>query len=638
MKIWTRQFAVIAISLVLVSSGLGQSSNRDLSSLAEAFKPLVVQQDGRLKPFDTFARANLLVFNQKTKLVDISASEWLVELLLYPREAYRRPVFRERNVEVIQALGLEIDKKKDSSDREYHHYSFLQLSEALNNILDDIRAFASKPREELSPTEVALITLYQKTLSYYSLSRSFSGLTFDIEISDEQLASDLDLEGRSTMNYLQILELRETIAEKIEAISGMSSEERQQPYSMAVLYLTTQLQDKIRDTSSVSLKIIPTENDQDTSAWVSPWELLDGRTFSDWEKERINNVQTMVLAAKRGDASAVEEQISLISDQIDTRVPVGLELFYNKGDFFKRSITFYILSCIALWFSFAFWPKWLYRISFVSAIIGLVLHTIGIVIRCLIMARPPIATLYESVIFVGGIVVLCGVLVEWKRKDILGLFLAGVGGTILHFVGFSYAADGDTLGMLVAVLNSNFWLATHVVTINIGYGAALIAGLFAHAYLIVRLVNRASKERIKEIFSVCFGLTIVAIFFTALGTILGGIWGDQSWGRFWGWDPKENGALLIVLWLLIVLHGRLAGILKELGFTAGLALTPITVALAWFGVNLLQVGLHSYGFDDGVATNLFLFCGGETVFVVLITTLIYLKEKASPKTAAKSTA
>ncbi len=637
MSLSAKRLLAVLTTFVLTACLHGQSS-RDLSGLAEAFEPLIVQQDGRLKPFDTFARSNLLVFNQKSKLVDMSASEWLVELLLYPRESYRRPVFRERNVEVIQALGLEIDKKQDSSDRQYHHYSFLQLSEAFNNILEDIRAFASKPREELSATEVALITLYQKTLSYYALSRSFSGLVYDIEITNDQLASELGLEGRSSLNYVKVLELRNTIAEKIEAISSLSPEERQTPYPMAVLYLTTQLQDKIRDTSAVSLKIVPPEANQDTSEWMSPWDLLSGRPLSDWESERLEQIVSMTLAAKRGDASAVEDQISALRGEVTARVPVELELTYNKGNFFNRSVAFYIISCVSLWLSFAFLPKWLYRISLVSAVIGFLIHVVGILIRCLIMARPPIATLYESVIFVGGIVVLSGILVEVKRRDVLGLFLAGVGGTILHFVGFSYAADGDTMGMLVAVLNSNFWLATHVVTINIGYGAALIAGLFAHAYLIVRLVNRASKERIKEIFNVSYGLTIVAIFFTTLGTILGGIWGDQSWGRFWGWDPKENGALMIVLWLLIVLHGRLAGILKELSFTAGLALTPITVALAWFGVNLLQVGLHSYGFDDGVATNLFYFCGGELVFVAIFATAIYLKEKQQRPASSKSAA
>ena len=106
----------------------------------------------------------------------------------------------------------------------------------------------------------------------------------------------------------------------------------------------------------------------------------------------------------------------------------------------------------------------------------------------------------------------------------------------------------------------------------------------------------------------------MALFFTMFGTILGGIWADQSWGRFWGWDPKENGALLIVLWHLMVLHLRISGLIKPLGYAYAISLVNIVVAIAWFGVNLLNVGLHSYGFTDNVATNLILFIVFELVF------------------------
>ena len=193
------------------------------------------------------------------------------------------------------------------------------------------------------------------------------------------------------------------------------------------------------------------------------------------------------------------------------------------------------------------------------------------------------------------------------RADGIGIFIGSVGGSILHFVGFSYAADGDTLGMLVAVLDSNFWLATHVTTITIGYGASLAAGFIGHLYLIQNILNPSNNKKLKSIFNNLFGMTLFALFFTLFGTILGGIWADQSWGRFWGWDPKENGALLIVLWQLLMIHSRLAGIVKPPLFALGMGLNNIIVALAWFGVNLLQVGLHSYGFDDGVAKNLYIF-------------------------------
>jgi ABC-type transport system involved in cytochrome c biogenesis permease subunit len=252
------------------------------------------------------------------------------------------------------------------------------------------------------------------------------------------------------------------------------------------------------------------------------------------------------------------------------------------------------------------------------------LHTVGLILRGFIMLRPPVSNLYESVIFVCWVVVLIFIVIEWIRKDRIGILLGTFSGIILQFIGFSYAADGDNMGMLVAVLDSNFWLATHVVTITIGYGFAFAVGLIGHVYLIIQIFAPNEKSLLRNIFSVSRGILIVSIFFVVLGTILGGIWADQSWGRFWGWDPKENGALLIALWLLFTQHGRISGLLDPIAYSACLVITTITVALAWFGVNLLNVGLHSYGFTDSIAMNLLIFCSIEFVFAVVAMIFAYL--------------
>ena len=113
------------------------------------------------------------------------------------------------------------------------------------------------------------------------------------------------------------------------------------------------------------------------------------------------------------------------------------------------------------------------------------------------------------------------------------------------------------------------------------------------------------------------GTALVALLFAVAGTILGGIWADQSWGRFWGWDPKENGALLLVLWLLLVLHGRVAKKIRAIGTATCLVVGNVVVAITWFGVNLLNVGLHSYGFTESIAVNLAAFCSIELFFAVV---------------------
>ena len=138
------------------------------------------------------------------------------------------------------------------------------------------------------------------------------------------------------------------------------------------------------------------------------------------------------------------------------------------------------------------------------------------------MGRPPVSTLYESVIFVSFILLLLAITLEYFRADGLGVFIGSVGGSILHFVGFSYAADGDTLGMLVAVLDSNFWLATHVTTITIGYGASLVAGFIGHLYLIQNIIDPSNNKKLKSIFNNLFGMTLFALFFSLfLGLSLG---------------------------------------------------------------------------------------------------------------------
>ena len=117
-------------------------------------------------------------------------------------------------------------------------------------------------------------------------------------------------------------------------------------------------------------------------------------------------------------------------------------------------------------------------------------------------------------------------------------------------------------------------------------------------------------------------LNLIALFFMLFGTILGGIWADQSWGRFWGWDPKENAALLIVMWQILIIHLRISGLIKPLEFAFGMIISNIFLAFGWFGVNLLGVGLHSYGFTDSIATNLALFILFELWFAIGIYFLI----------------
>jgi ABC-type transport system involved in cytochrome c biogenesis permease subunit len=126
-----------------------------------------------------------------------------------------------------------------------------------------------------------------------------------------------------------------------------------------------------------------------------------------------------------------------------------------------------------------------------------------------------------------------------------------------------------------------------------------------------------SQETGKDLTRMTYGAICFALFFSFVGTVLGGLWADDSWGRFWGWDPKENGALIIVLWNAVVLHARWGGMVKDRGLAVLAVAGNIATSWSWFGVNELGAGLHSYGFTEGVTLALVAFIGSQLLLIGL---------------------
>jgi ABC-type transport system involved in cytochrome c biogenesis permease subunit len=177
---------------------------------------------------------------------------------------------------------------------------------------------------------------------------------------------------------------------------------------------------------------------------------------------------------------------------------------------------------------------------------------------------------------------------------------------------------GDTMAVLQAVLDTQFWLATHVVCVTFGYAATFMAGLFGLFYVLRGVLTKAlTPEMAKNLTRMTYGTICFAIFFSFFGTVLGGLWADDSWGRFWGWDPKENGALIIVLWNALVLHARWGGMVKDRGLAVLAIGGNIVTAWSWFGVNELRVGLHSYGFTEGALLVLGSFVLSQMIAIAL---------------------
>ncbi|TPW19552.1 MAG: cytochrome c assembly protein, partial [Elusimicrobia bacterium] len=283
------------------------------------------------------------------------------------------------------------------------------------------------------------------------------------------------------------------------------------------------------------------------------------------------------------------------------------EALFNAVSPFTLGMFLYVLVFLAACASWLAWPERLRSAAFWLMAVALLVHTGGVLGRMLIQGRPPVTNLYSSAVFVGwGAALLALGLEAFHRRG----WAAAVGSTVgfcTLLVAHHLAMSGDTMEMMQAVLDSNFWLATHVITITIGYSATFLAGALAIGWIVAASLGRLTKDASRALTQMTYGTLCFAMFFSFVGTVLGGIWADQSWGRFWGWDPKENGALLLVLWVAAILHARWSGLIRERGLMVMAVFGNVVTAMAWFGVNMLGVGLHSYGFMDKAVVWLALF-------------------------------
>ena len=601
-------FALVFLSIIFFDyKGL---KAKDLSE-----KNIPVQEGGRIKPLDTYARNQALAFYGKRKIKheEISAIDWMIDLFIHPEKGLEQKIFNIRSPDIVNALDLEWTNN-------FHKYSYSEIFPGIQNQLPLISNIFDKKEEDRDLFENQLVELYQNIMKYRQIASSLSCLLPMFTVYDPETAEKLHIEPGQFTSYAHIMSHRGSLFNVSQNILT-KSEESWTENEREVALLLYNLQQTSLDEFAQALKIIPPTKDDTTGLWISPWELLDGREIEPHQDRIMKSMEAYLVARYDNNSGAMSDALksyrtgllSLPGDRVKFSI-LEKETWLNKANLFTLSLVFYLFGFILLGISWMVQPILLKNVAYGSLISGFMLHTYGIYLRMVIMSRPPISTLYETVIFVGFVIVLLSVVIEYLRKDGLGVFIGSVSGSMLHYVGFGYAADGDTLEMLVAVLNSNFWLATHVTTIILGYGTSLMAGLIGHLYLIERIRVPEDSSRLKSIYDNMFGVTLIALFFTLFGTILGGIWADQSWGRFWGWDPKENGALLIVLWQLMMVHMRLSGLARPDRFALGMVLNNIVVIMAWFGVNLLSIGLHSYGFASGIAVNIVIF-----TFVELVT-------------------
>ena len=609
------------------------------------YRHIPIQEEGRIKPLDSFARNQLLKFNGKTSLtiyqnnqkLTVDAIDWLMPILIQDSNTLNVPVFKIENPDVVNAIKLEW--------REKSTYSYNEINDGLNYIdnninnqqlIEKLKILNREENNSLDLIDTQLLDLSRKRDLFNELYHSASFLVPKIQIENSNIRKLLQIADNQTISYayliIKINELDERIdnrkeEDKENLLDQFGPDFINDPNLLSDFILQLLIQeinfDQILHQSNI-LKIFP--NKETHIPWMSANVIIEKNITLEYIDIIIalENLFKSYIEKQAMNVEQITQYQKIISNDYHINTDLLIrEVNYNHANLFYWSLIFYILSFISLiaLMMIKNINSKLKIIPFVLLIVGFLYNASGLIIRMTILSRPPVSTLYESIIFVAFIAVLLAIILESIRKDNLSLLIGSLTGIILHYISFGYAADGDTFGVLVAVLNSNFWLATHVTTISTGYGTTIIASLVGHVYLLKAAWKPTNKKELKSIFNIMMATTFIALFFTMFGTILGGIWGDQSWGRFWGWDPKENGALLIVMWLLMMLHLKISGWVNGPGYALGLVFVNITVALAWFGVNLLSVGLHNYGFTEGAAFNLLLFI----IFELLFGSILYLK-------------
>lgn len=610
---------MLAVSFLYLASGFRPQKAPEEGFDFSGFGRTPVLLGGRVKPMDTVARNTLLMLKSKQRLtVDdesgkartVEPIEFLLDVMLRPEIADQYPVFKVDNIEALDTLG--VDYKSDDPNEKAAtrpEVSFAQLQPLYEKIGEEAGRIMQREETEKqkfgkattarSPYEKEVIRLQEKMTLYMRLKNS---MQMENRLpGTENFKEEIQLFEKSVQLGLMAWKARQ---------SGM---EFNQDVLEGLRFFGTRYMDLER---FAYMKILPpTEAISGESNAQLDFEASKG----DWMNIGEALVATIELGQLPEDMVALADLSTAYQEnrpgdfnkivnerlqKLESAFPVKMEravdeTIFNHAQPFYRSSVMYVLVFLLCVFSWLWARETLNRTAFFVLLAALIFHTFGIWARVHIQGYAPVTNLYSSAVFVGWAAVILAAILEKIYKNGIGNATAALIGFSTLIIAHHLALGGDTMEMMQAVLDSNFWLSTHVVTVTIGYSGAFLAGFIGIFYILKGLFTRTlTQAESKSLGGMAYGIVCFSALFSFVGTILGGIWADQSWGRFWGWDPKENGALMIVLWNAIILHARWGGIARTRGIMVMTVFGNIITALSWFGVNMLGVGLHSYGFME----------------------------------------
>ncbi len=554
---------------------------------AASFGRLPVLEGGRLKPMDTVARNSMLNMREKQSVADENgerapALEWLMAVFMDPAKSKEFRSFRIVNDELLALVGRKQEKRKD--------FSFSELQPHLETIEEEARRTEAVEHAYRTPYENAVLKLHS-SLGLF--------LAFTYSLHNPSIAGPVD------EVYNAYLESIPAAIESVHASGTDPAADNPALNRFAGFARAFQLLNR-----SPLRPVPPASPQEGLEGWRTVGVSLAGETLVDAIQTKeidpaVRGYGRLIDAYQAGDSQTFNQEVQSLLSLAEKRSGSGAKLhfetFFNQYQPFYLSMILYVLAFLGAAASWLFWGKPLARAAFWLLVFAFLVHNYGLIARMIIQGRPPVTNLYSSAVFIGWVSVILGILLEYIHRN-------GIGSVVAALIGFSTLViahnlaileQGDTMGPPRAVLDSNFWLSIHVITVTIGYAATFVAGILALVFLARGLFTGAIDERLTRVFSgMVYGIVCFALLFSFVGTVTGGIWADQSWGRFWGWDPKENGALMIVLWNALILHARWGGVVRTRGFMCLAVAGNIITSWSWFGTNMLGVGLHSYGFMD----------------------------------------
>jgi ABC-type transport system involved in cytochrome c biogenesis permease subunit len=579
-----KYFSILVATVALVAIGFTLRSPKTSGPYdVNGFGRLPVLVNGRIKPLDTLARTSLLMMQGRQRVTTpdgrtLTPVEWLLDMLYRPHPANHYKVFEVTHPDVLALLNVSSEEGAGKK-----RFALQQFSGKLADLDRQARLADDTDSALRTPFQRAVVQLRNGVALYQRLQNSL-------------IAAD-------SPDFLDQLATFEKVLPTALAAAGASAGGKTHAPDEAKLVLEMSRVFTTMDAFSYFRPIPPAQG-----AELADWKTTGAAWNQSIGDGRANDSAAAFAALARAWRDQQPDTFNRVVGEQRARVAraapgvltrVDAEARFNSAEPFYTSSILYVIAFLCAVISWLRWPEMGRRAAFVLVIVAFGVTTAGIGTRMWLEARPPVTNLYSSALFVGwGAVGLC-VALEYFYKNAIGSAAAGLIGFATLLIAHHLALGGDTLEMMRAVLDSNFWLATHVVTIAVGYSATFLAGLLAMIYVLRGVLTRSLDEATAaSLGRMIYGIVCFATLFSFVGTILGGIWADQSWGRFWGWDPKENGALLIVIWNSILLHARWGGLVKLRGLACLAIFGNVVTAWSWFGVNMLGVGLHSYGFMD----------------------------------------